>query len=98
MDTIEMKNKKSTAIDNIHDFNRAIESAQFDGSGSVEVTQKFFDQWTGGKEAKPCRTTGHPGVFVFVEGRRKEVEREYSMDTFEHYELDIAKKREAKRK
>lgn len=78
------------AVQHIH---RTIDD--IDGEPALELTQAFFSALTKGSKEK-MMTYGSPGIKLYVEGEREEIERLAKIPPEEWQRIEIEKMREAR--
>lgn len=80
-------------IDSPDKFQFAIGNAQMEGLDAIEVTEKLFKHLARNSKTKYL-TYGKPGIKVFIEGTREEIEAEESMSAEAYHDL-LGKRRAA---
>lgn len=101
METSEVKTTRPKKIEwNIHLFERAVKEAQVEKRGFIEVPQEYYDtlrmQLLGGLETESFYY-GKPGVRVYPEGKREQIETEEAMDAETWTKLQYEKKKVKKK-
>lgn len=93
--------KKTKPIDNYDEFNEAILDIHRNiteyHDPSLEVSEKFFLALTKGKDLRSM-TWGDPGVRIFKSGTMDEILSEENLPAEQYRDLEIKRKREAKKK
>lgn len=83
---------KSDVIDNPEEFRMAVANAQMEGVDHVVVTEKVLKYLLRGNKSESL-TYGDPGVRVFLEGTKDEIERVERMNAEQFHEHYIKKMR-----
>ncbi len=82
------KKNMSKAHNDYLDFTNAVKTAQFTKFPYVEVTKELFDRLNDDPVSK-YMTYGSPGIKVFVEGTRLEIEAEEKNSAEAQHEINI---------
>lgn len=83
---------KSDVIDNPEDFRMAIAEAQMAGADHVVVSERVLKYLLRGNKSESL-TYGEPGIRVFLEGTKDEIERVERFSAEQYHEHHIKKMR-----
>lgn len=92
--------QKQKAINTYQELENAVQHIhrtidEIDGEPVLELTQQFFTALTKGSKEK-MMTYGSPGIKLYVEGEREEIERLAKIPPEEWQRIEIEKMREAR--
>lgn len=82
----EVIEQSMPVIDNPADFQAAIGNAQMDELDYIEVTEKMFKYLAKNSKTKYL-TYGNPGIKVFIQGTREEMQAEDNMSAEAYHDL-----------